>query len=62
MTEAEKIAAGLSEAMKDALSYYPSKYADPNTIRALRRRGLTSGSLLTELGTAVRAALSEREK
>lgn len=56
-----KIAQGLSEPMRDALCFYPSMYADQNTIRALHKRGLTAGSLLTALGVAVREYLVETQ-
>lgn len=57
MSDIERIAAGLSEAQRNALLYYPSKYMDPNTHRALKRRGLVWNMLLTDKGSAVRAHL-----
>lgn len=57
MADPRTIAAGLSEAMRNAVLYQMSCYADPNTVRALRRRGLANGIQLTELGLAVRAIL-----
>ncbi len=42
--KAEDVAKGLTEAMKQAL-LHPDGYYDPNTIRALRRRGLWKSAL-----------------
>lgn len=57
------IAAGLSEAQRRAL-ILRDNYADPNTTRALRRKGLVlAASLkLTPLGEQVRAYLQEQAK
>ena len=53
---AEQIAKQLTERMRDAL-YFPNGYRDPNTSKAMRRRGLIIGGALTPLGIEVRASL-----
>jgi len=64
-TSAREIAAGLSEAQKDALLYGEPdlSYHRIGTIRALKKKGLaTSDSIvarITPLGAAVRAILQE---
>ena len=57
----EAIAVRLTEAQRTAL-FYPGGYMDPNTSRALRRKGLMQGGLLTELGTALRAHIQKEQK
>lgn len=58
MTEVEHIAAGLTEAQRNAL-FHLSGYHDPNAIKSLRRKGLYERGLLTELGVSVAAHLKE---
>lgn len=66
MTDPAKIAAGLSEAGKNAISESYKRFGPwsvngpPATLHALKRMGLTFGPFadcLTELGLAVRAHL-----
>jgi len=51
---AATVAKRLTQAQIDALAY-PSGYHDPNTIKALRRKGLWERGLLTAFGVEVRA-------
>lgn len=51
----------LTPSMKNALRYGLRGYYDPNTIKALRRRGLVEGACLTETGLAVREQLLRME-
>jgi hypothetical protein len=72
--EAEKIAAGLTEAQRNALLFakgrtaaaggrlYLSIYLHEGTRKALRARGLCHGLLLTALGTAVREVLQREDR
>lgn len=53
---AEKIARSLTEAQRNAL-LFPNGYHDPNTVKAIRRKGLMQGAALTETGLAVREIL-----
>jgi len=65
-TSAREIAAGLSEAQKDALlnSDPDLSYSRIGTIRALKKRGLANSdrivARLTPLGLAVRAILENQ--
>ena len=52
MTDPEAIARGLTKAQREALLML-NGYHDPNTIRALRRKGLYDRGLLTGLGSQV---------
>lgn len=61
MSDIERIAAGLSEAQRNALLYYPFCYMDPNTHRSLKRRGLVGNMRLTDTGLAVRAHLENSD-
>lgn len=68
-SEAERIAAGLSEAMKNAIgrarrewsTQPPRCYAHSRTMTGLRNHGLAHGDCcyLTPLGLAVRQALND---
>lgn len=60
MTDLAKLAAGLTEAMRKFV-LIPG-YADPNTIRALCRRGLYGSGGLTETGLALQRHLLDQEK
>jgi hypothetical protein len=56
----EEIARKLSVLQRDYL-LSPNSYADPNTIRALRRKGLLDGLKQTELARAVLPILQRQE-
>lgn len=59
MTDINQIAKGLSDAMREAIVDGLARYMDPNTTKALRRKGLCEhrGSMLTMLGLQVRTHL-----
>ncbi len=53
------LAGKLSQAQREALVGWMRTYADPNTILAIRRKGLAIRTTLTPLGIAVREHLME---
>ena len=55
-----QVARRLTATMREAVLYLPRGYFDPNTIKALRRRGLLNGGVLNEFGLAVREYLKEQ--
>ncbi len=60
MSEPAEIATKLTKAQREAVTNRLQGYFDPNTVRSLRRKGLTEGGLLlTPLGLAVRRHLLE---
>lgn len=61
MTDPAKVAGSLTEPMANALLFNMRGYHDPNTVGALRRRGLVEGITLTPLGQAVAAYLKEKK-
>lgn len=60
--DVQTVAKKLSEAMRTALAYFPNGYTDPNTVKALRRRGLIYGMNITALGQQVRDHLNKGDQ
>jgi hypothetical protein len=58
-TQIAEIAAKCSEAQRNYL-FFPNGYADPNTDKALRRKGLVKNGTLSALGQSVAAYLKEQ--
>jgi hypothetical protein len=60
MSDIAKIAAGLSEAQRDALAHWPNGHFTHRTRVSLRKRELVEWGCITPLGLAVRAYLESQ--
>jgi hypothetical protein len=60
MDDAEKIAAGLTEAQINLLFYWPKGLFSTATYRALHSKGLIESRSVTAKGEAVKAVILER--
>lgn len=60
MTDLAKLARGLTDAQWSRL-YFPNGYADPNTVKAMRRKGLIEKGALSDLGHRLKAHIERNE-
>ncbi len=58
--ELDAVIGRLSDNMREAICFWPKGYCDPNTVKALRRRGYIERGSLTDAGHAIRARLGEQ--
>lgn len=56
MVDPAEIARGLTKAQREAITY-PESYADPNTVRSLKRRGLWK----TDIAAFIRQHIKEAD-